>query len=275
MRVFERLRALRAFEIQHLLFLRTGGNHHLIVEIGFNQAKGKPLTLKQLFLQDFGSIATVQRDLRRLKELGLVQHRRAASDRRAVELTLSPKCIRIFAKYDTLLDSKPPARAATQGSAGPRHVCGMCDSDAGVRNLLVKFLGDGLKRGDKCVLVAPAEVQNEILAELPDRRKTPRHLVVSEGYDSSDAQLAFYRRVAREAKQTSQNLRIAGPVAWLLARNIPVDAILSYEKRVEDLARQLQFKALCVYDMRHISSGDFLRAVKCHSDHARYPIALG
>ena len=105
MRVFKRLRALRAFENQHLLFLRTGGNHHLIVEIGYHQAKGKPLTLKQLFLLDFGSIATVQRDLRRLKELGLVQHRRAASDRRAVELTLTAKCIRIFAKYDSLMDS--------------------------------------------------------------------------------------------------------------------------------------------------------------------------
>jgi DNA-binding MarR family transcriptional regulator len=275
MRVFERLRALRAFEVQHLLFLRTGGNHHLIVEIGYHQAKGEPLTLKQLFLLDFGSIATVQRDLRRLKELGLVETRRATSDRRAVELTLSLKCVRIFSKYGTLMGAKAPAWNDSQGGVEPRHVCAMCDSDAGGRKLLVTFLSDALKRGDKCVLVAPSEVQNEILAELPDRRKARRHLVVSEGYDSSDAQIAFYRRMSREAKQTGQNLCIAGPVTWLLARDIQIEAILNYEKRVDALARQLPFKALCVYDVRHISSGNLLRAVKCHRDHARHPVMLG
>jgi len=115
MRVFERLRALRAFEVQHRLFVRKGGGHQLVVEIGYHQSKGQPLTLKQLFLLDFGSIATVQRNLRRLKDLGFVQARRAAKDRRAVELTLSPKCLRIFAKYDTLMDSIAPARDSSPG----------------------------------------------------------------------------------------------------------------------------------------------------------------
>ena len=152
---FERMRALRAFENQHLLFLKTRGHHHLIVEIGHQQAVGKPLTLKQLFLLNIGSVATIQRHLRKLKELGLVQHQRAADDRRAVELTLTPKCLRIFAKYDTLMDSKPPARNGTPGLGAPGHVCGLCDSDAGGRHLIASYLAQGLKRGDKCVLVAP------------------------------------------------------------------------------------------------------------------------
>lgn len=271
MRVFEKLRALRAFERHHLKFLGTVEDHRLIGEIGYQQRKGKPLTLKQLSLLDVGSIATIQRRLRRLKKLGLVQHRRAVGDRRVVELTLSAKCLRIVADYVALMGSTPPAR----GGGEPSHVCGICSNDADCRNLLVKFLADGLKRGDKCVLVASAKVQDEVLAALPDRRKAPRHLVVSEGFDSNDAQIAFYRRVAREAKQAGQNLRIAGPVAWLLARGIQIDAILNYEKRVDDLARRLSFKALCVYDVRHVSSGDLLRAVKCHRDHARYPIVMG
>src|SRR2546429_8350257 len=124
------------------------------------------MSLKQLFLRDVGSIATVQRRLRRLKDLGLVQHRRAASDRRAVELTLSPKCVRIFAKYDALMSSKPAARDTARGSGELSHMCGLCDSDAGGRNLLVTFLAQGLKGGDKCLLVARAEAQKEILAQL-------------------------------------------------------------------------------------------------------------
>jgi DNA-binding MarR family transcriptional regulator len=275
MRHFEKLRALRAFEKQQLDFLSTVEDHRLIGEIGYHQAKGKPLTLKQLSLLDVGSIATVQRRLRRLKQLGLVQHRRAASDRRAVELTLSPKCLRIFAKYDTLMSSKPPPRGTARRNGAPKHVCGLCDSDAGGRNLLVTFLAQGLKRGDKCVLVAPAEVQNDILAGLPHRRRAPERLVVSQGYDSADAQLAFFNCVLQEAKQTGQALCVAGDMSWTLSRNVRIDALLDIETRFEALARQLPLTGLCVYNARHFSSGDFLRAVKCHRDHSRHPIVLG
>ena len=217
MRQFEKLRALRAFEKQYLDFFSTVEDHHLIGEIGYHQAKGKPLTLKQLFLLDVGSVATVQRRLRQLKELGLVQHRRAASDRRAVELTLSPKCVRIFAKYDALMSSKPAARDAAQGSGESSHVCGLCDSDAGGRNLLVTFLAQGLKRGDKCLLVARAEAQKEILAQLNHRRQADGQLVVSEGYNSVDAQFAFFKREFQEAKQAGRAMRVAGHMSWARA----------------------------------------------------------
>ena len=102
MRVFERLRALRIFEKQQLGFLRTIEDHNLVREIGYHQAEGKPLTLKQLFLLDVGSVATVQRRLRRLKELGVVHQHRSTSDGRAVELTLSAKCLKLFERYEAL-----------------------------------------------------------------------------------------------------------------------------------------------------------------------------
>ena len=275
MRVFERMRALRAFENQHLLFLRTGGNHHLIGEIGHHQATGKPLTLKQLFLLDIGSVATVQRHLRRLKELGFVQHRRAAGDRRAVELTLTPKCVRLFAKYDTLMTVKPRAREVARGSAEPRHVCGFCDSDAGRRKLLVSFLAQGMKRGDRCILVAPTEGQNEILAQLPHRRRASEQLVVMQGHDSPEAQFAFFKDEFREAKQAGQATCIAADMAWTFSRNVRISTLLDIEKRFDAQAGRIPVTALCVYDARLFSSGDVLQAVKCHRDHARHPVMLG
>ena len=82
MRVFERLRTLRTFEKQHLSFLRTVEDHDLVCEIGYHQAEGRALTLKQIFLLDVGSVATVQRRLRRLKQLGVVHQHRSAADGR-------------------------------------------------------------------------------------------------------------------------------------------------------------------------------------------------
>lgn len=274
MRLFEKLRALRAFEKQYLDFFSTVEDHHLIGEIGYHQSSGKPLTLKQLFLLDVGSIATVQRRLRRLKELGLVQQRRSAGDRRTVELTLSPKCVRIFAKYGALMSAKLSTQDAMLGNGQPRHVCGLCDTDAGGRNLVVPFLAEGLKRGDKCVLVAPASAQKEILAALHPRRRAPEQVVVSDGYSSADAQLAFLKRVTQEAKKAGQTLCLAADMSWALAKNVRIDGVVEIERRFDAVTRRLASTCLCVYDARHVSSSDFLRVVKCHRDNQHYPIAL-
>jgi DNA-binding MarR family transcriptional regulator len=105
--VFRQLRALRAFERRHLGFLQTLQDHDLVLEIGHGQAARKPLTLKQLLLHGFGSVATIQRRLRRLRRLGVVRQRRCAGDRRAIEILLSPKIQKVFALYADLL--RPPA----------------------------------------------------------------------------------------------------------------------------------------------------------------------
>ena len=275
MRVFERLRALRAFEKQHLHFLSWGGDHRLIGEIGHYQAKGAPLTLKQLFLLDVGSVATVQRHLRRFKELGLVHHRRAASDGRAVELTLSPKCLRIFTTYGNLMSSNLPARDATQGSGERSRLFGLCDSDSGSQRLIVSFLTQGFKLGNKCLLVAPAAAQIGIVAKLNDRRKGSRQLIVSEGYESGDAHVAFLKRVLQEAKRAGQCMRIAADMSWTVSKNVPVDVMLDNVKRFDAMTRRLSLTALRVFDVRHFSSEDILRAAKCYRDHSRYSIVVG
>lgn len=274
MRLFDELRGLRAFEKKHRDFFSTVEDHHLIGEIGYQQARGKPLTLKQLFLLDIGSITTVQRRLKRFKELDLVRHRRATSDRRAVELTLSPKCLRIFAKSD-LPASEVSLAAVARASGEPRHVCALTDSDAGGRNLLGSFLTKGMNRGDKCVLLAPAEIQGDILAGVQRRQKARGQLIVSEGYESADALLAFFKRELQDARQAGRAMRVASHMAWTLSKNLGVEALLELETRLETLARQLPLTGLCVYDTRQFSSGDFLGAVKCHRDHSRYPIVLG
>jgi DNA-binding MarR family transcriptional regulator len=111
--IFRALRSLREFEKEHFSVLRTLEDYNLVREIGYYQAEGRPLTLKQLFLLDVGSSATVQRRLRRLREAGVIQQRRAAADRRAIELSLSPKFTKTFEKYGELLYAaarKPRAR---------------------------------------------------------------------------------------------------------------------------------------------------------------------
>jgi hypothetical protein len=68
---------------------------------------------------------------------------------------------------------------------------------------------------------------------------------------------------------------LAADMSWAFSMNLPIDAVLEIEKRLDALAAQTPMTALCVYDARDFSGSDFLRTVKCHRDHQRHPIALG
>ena len=92
------LRALRAFEKQHLHFLTTAEDRDLVCEIGYAQARGSPLGMKQLLLLGVGSPATLHRRLRRLRDLGLLHYGRSTRDRRSVEVTLSPRLLQVYAR---------------------------------------------------------------------------------------------------------------------------------------------------------------------------------
>jgi DNA-binding MarR family transcriptional regulator len=103
MSTFGKLHELRAFQRRQLPLLRSIEDFDVLVEIGYHEDLGSPLTLKRLFLQKIGSIATVQRRLSRLKRLGVVMQTRSARDRRNLELTLSPEVRRLYRRIGKLL----------------------------------------------------------------------------------------------------------------------------------------------------------------------------
>src|SRR5258708_33320712 len=129
MLVFRQLRALAEFRKRHLPYLETAEDRDLTREIGHHQVLGAPLTLKQLLFAGVGSSATVQRRLQRLKRVGVVRQSRSRTDRRLLELTLSPAAMRAYGKYGMLLAQAAPI----QGDDAPirgRHLCALCDGAA-------------------------------------------------------------------------------------------------------------------------------------------------
>ena len=103
MNTFGKLHELRALQRRQLPLLHSIEDFDVIVEIGYHEELGRPLTLKRLFLQNIGSVATVQRRLSRLKRLGVVLQTRSAQDRRNLELSVSPDVRRLYRRMDRLL----------------------------------------------------------------------------------------------------------------------------------------------------------------------------
>jgi DNA-binding MarR family transcriptional regulator len=103
MGVFTKLRTLRSFQRSRLRFLRTLEDLDVLCEIGLHQEKGRPLTMKELHRLHLGSVPTMQRRLRRLRQFGAVASRRTERDGRAVELRITPRALKLFNRYATLL----------------------------------------------------------------------------------------------------------------------------------------------------------------------------
>ncbi|MEP6884241.1 MAG: hypothetical protein ABJC66_05780 [Gammaproteobacteria bacterium] len=99
MKLFAGLRKLREFEKAQLPFLRSVIDFDIVIEIGYEQERSQPMTVKQLLLLDICSRATARRKLARLIEVGIIIPRKTLDDRRATKLVVAPSAIKLFGKY--------------------------------------------------------------------------------------------------------------------------------------------------------------------------------
>ncbi len=105
MKLFTGLRQIREFERRQLPFLKSVADFDIVIEIGYAEEQGQPLTLKQLFLLNIVSRTTVRRKLARLIEHGTVIRRKHANDHRSSVLVISPSSVKLLGKYGGTLTS--------------------------------------------------------------------------------------------------------------------------------------------------------------------------
>src|SRR5476649_645465 len=105
MKLFTGLKKIREFERLQLPFLKSVVDFDIVIEIGYAEEQGQPLTLKQLFLLNISSRTTVRRKLARLIEEGIVMQRKHAKDQRASLLTISGSSVKLLGKYCGTLTS--------------------------------------------------------------------------------------------------------------------------------------------------------------------------
>jgi DNA-binding MarR family transcriptional regulator len=105
MKLFTGLKKIREFERLQLPFLKSVVDFDIVIEIGYAEEQGQPLTLKQLFLQNISSRTTVRRKLARLIEQGIVIRRKHVNDHRASLLVISHSSVKLLGKYGGTLTS--------------------------------------------------------------------------------------------------------------------------------------------------------------------------
>ena len=99
MKLFAGLRKIRDFQRAQLPFLKSVFDYDIVIEIGYQEERGQPMTLKQLFLLNICSRTTVRRKLATLIDQGIVIRRINAQDHRASVLAISPSTAKLLGKY--------------------------------------------------------------------------------------------------------------------------------------------------------------------------------
>lgn len=103
MKLFAALRKIRELEKLQLPFLKSLLDFDIVIEIGYAEEQKQPLTPKQLFLLNLGSITTVRRRLTKLTEQEVVKRRPSVKDQRSAFLTISSPSVKLLTKYSGAL----------------------------------------------------------------------------------------------------------------------------------------------------------------------------
>jgi DNA-binding MarR family transcriptional regulator len=105
MKLFAGLKKIREFERLQLPFLRSVYDFDIVIEIGYSEEKGRPISLKQLYLRNICSRGTIRRKLANLIDDGIVNRRKHPEDKRSTLLVVSPATLKLFNKYSGAISS--------------------------------------------------------------------------------------------------------------------------------------------------------------------------
>jgi hypothetical protein len=158
------------------------------------------------------------------------------------------------------------------------HICAFYPSLADRDEILVPYLNEGLKAGDKCVCVVDASAPEAVLAALgADVDLGPylgRHQLEVQRSDetylqggsfSTDAMLDFWNRsVGGAVAGGFAFARAVGEMTWALRQMPGVEELVGYESRLNRFLPRYPQVILCLYELDQFSGEVLVDVLKTH-----------
>ncbi|MCD2192083.1 MEDS domain-containing protein [Actinomycetospora endophytica] len=145
------------------------------------------------------------------------------------------------------------------------HICAFYRGPAERDAILVPYLREGLRAGDKCLCVTddplPAESVRELAADpghLESLTSSSTYLL--DGFFAIDRMIAFWERAVGRAvdRDGFGFVRAVGEMTWALSGRPGVADLLAYESRLNDFLPRYPQVILCLYDLRRFCDGEVL-----------------
>lgn len=167
-------------------------------------------------------------------------------------------------------------------AAAPRakdHLCGFYYGDDERDALLLPFLREGLRAGDKCVAVVDSMTPETLLHEVSEgldegalREGDQLELYdaaqtyLRRGTFDAEEMIAFWEQGARanQAQARYSFARVVGEMSWLERVPTPREQVLRYESWADGFAAQFDHAILCMYDLQRLGSGILVDLLRTH-----------
>jgi hypothetical protein len=158
------------------------------------------------------------------------------------------------------------------------HICAFYPSLADRDEILVPYLREGLKSGDKCVCVVDASDPEYLLAELgADIDLGPylgRHQLevqrsdetyLRDGRFSTEGMLEFWNQSVGGAVAAGFDFtRAVGEMTWALRQMPGVEELVGYEARLNRFLPRYPQVILCLYELDQFSGEVLVDVLKTH-----------
>ena len=138
-------------------------------------------------------------------------------------------------------------------------------------NVLGPYVAEGIRRGDKCVVISSPEVADQLLEWLeskgvdPETARKNGQLFLHAGETSQDARRALVDQVEKESLNAGyQFVRWAGDGSWALAGKTSVHEMLCWEALYDKVSADWNILALCQFDLMQFSGDVVMDALRSH-----------
>lgn len=161
-----------------------------------------------------------------------------------------------------------------------RHLCALYGSTRARDKLAIPFLVDGLERGDRCFLVASADIGADLCRTLaayyPDVAAARASDALTLRLPASDPMTMldyFADEFARTTLGHHRPMRVLGDMTSFITAGAPADRLFAFEQVFDrGLAHQYAVVSLCQYDVRLCSGLDVIAVLETHADTCDFPL---
>jgi len=145
------------------------------------------------------------------------------------------------------------------------HICAFYRGPLQRDELLLPYLREGLRAGDKCICVTDDPAAGESVRALTAgagqlQAMDSGHTYLAGGYFAIDRMLDFWDAAIGAAvlREGFGFVRAVGEMTWAL-RDLPgVELLLAYEARLNGFLHRYPQVLLCLYDLEQFSDGQIL-----------------
>lgn len=176
------------------------------------------------------------------------------------------------------MDDGTGVQLAGEDLGDRRHVCALFDTADEAYRILIPFVRDGARKGERTYHLIDAvdrrtHAKRYRAAGLPEGTSSPAWEVrtweesyLGDGRFNSRAMLGFVRRALADGRRLGfPSTRLVADMGWARS-NVPgVDELVRYEARVDQLLRRGQDLVVCCYDVGRHSRGLIAQLLSVHS----------